>query len=50
MLNTFWGELEKGLVYLGIIPEIIVVDRETFEKYKRPAYVFYHAEKEGIMI
>ena len=50
LLNTFWGELEKGLVYLGIIPEIIVVDRETFEKYKRPAYVFYHAEKEGIMI
>ncbi len=49
-LNVFWGELEKELVYAGIIPEIIVVDKETFEKHRRPAYVFYYAEKEGVLI
>ena len=48
--NRFLGDVEKKLVYSGIVPEIIIVDQETFKKYKRPAYVFYHAEKEGILI
>lgn len=48
--DEFWMEVDKKLVELGIIPELIVVPREIFEKYKRPAYVFYHAEKEGIVI
>ena len=50
VLDRFAGEVERKLVYMDVIPEVIVVDRETFEKYKKPAYVFYYAEREGIEI
>ncbi len=48
--DEFWMEIDKKLVELGIIPELIVVPKEIFEKHKRPAYVFYYAEKEGIVL
>ncbi|RLG65039.1 nucleotidyltransferase domain-containing protein [archaeon] len=48
--DKFWMEIDKKLVELGIIPELIVVPKEIFEKHKRPAYVFYYAEKEGTVL
>ncbi len=48
--DEFWMEIDKKLVELGIIPELIVVPKEIFEKHKRLAYVFYYTEKEGIVL
>ena len=50
ILEKFWEDLNWNLAKY-IIPEIIVVDRESFEKYKNlTGFVYYWAEKEGILI
>jgi len=48
--DVFWMEVERRLVYLDIVLEILIVSRDEFEKYKRPAYVYYYAERDGIVI
>ena len=49
--KSFLSEVRWELVNFGIIPEILVVDSETFESNKRFAgFVYYWAKKEGIML
>ena len=46
----FWEELDWELAKY-VIPQIIVVDKESFEKYKQfTGFLYYWAEKEGIII
>jgi len=43
--------LKRELIKNGIIPEIIITDKGSFEKYKHlTGFVYYWAEKEGILI
>ena len=48
--DEFWLRVEDKLVKCGIIPEIIVVEKSTFNKYNHPGVVFYYAEREGVAI
>lgn len=50
--EKFWLEIEDMLVRSNIVPEIIIiVDKETFEKYRHlPGFVYYWAEREGILL
>ncbi len=51
ILDEFWLEIDRKLVDNGIIPEILIIGKETFEKYKNlTGFVYYWAEKEGILI
>ena len=51
VLDEFWLEIDRELVDNEIIPEIIVVDKESFERYKNlTGFVYYWAEKEGILV
>ncbi len=46
--EKFWMEIDRKLVENDIIPEILIVDRETLEKYKKhTGFVYYHALAEG---
>ena len=50
MLELFWEDLDWNLAKY-IVPEIIVVDKESFEKYKNlTGFVYHWAEKEGVLI
>ncbi len=48
--DEFRLEVEDKLVKAGIIPEIIVTSKEDYEKFSRPAYVYYYANKEGVVL
>ena len=49
--RKFFSDVGWNLVNHGIVPEIIIVDSKTFaEKKAFSGYVYYHAEKEGIVI
>jgi len=47
--NELWLHVQRRLVKLGIVPELLIVDKETLRKYeKHTGYVCYYALKEGI--
>ena len=49
--NEFYADISWELVNKNIAPEIIIVDKETFEKHKHLAgFVYYWAEKEGVLV
>ncbi len=49
--DDFWLALKRKLIENRIIPEIIIVSRDDFKRYKElSGYVYYWAEKEGILI
>ncbi len=51
ILDDFWLEVDRELVEIGIIPEIIVVEKDVVEKYRsHKGYVYYYALKEGISV
>ncbi len=48
--DEFRLEVEDKLVKAGIIPEIIVTSKGNYVKFNRPAYVYYYANKEGVVL
>ena len=51
VLDDFWLDVKRKLVGEGIISEILVVDREKYERYRHlTGFVYYWAEKEGILV
>ncbi|MCD6084599.1 MAG: nucleotidyltransferase domain-containing protein, partial [Desulfurococcales archaeon] len=51
VIREFLLEVRRALVDIGIVPEIIVVEKYTVEKYKKhTGYVYYHALAEGIVL
>ena len=51
VVREFLLEVRRALVDIGIVPEIIVVEKYTVEKYKKhTGYVYYHALAEGIVL
>ena len=49
--DDFWLTLKRKLIENRIIPEIIIVSRDDFERYKElPGYIYHWAEKEGLLI
>ncbi len=49
--RKFFSEVGWNLVNREIVPEIIIVDSKTFaEKRVFSGYVYYHAEREGIVV
>ena len=49
--GDFIAEIGWNLVNRNIVPEILVVDKETFEKYRNlTGFVYHWAEKEGTLI
>ena len=50
MEDEFRLEVEDRLVKIGIIPEIIVTCEDDYVKFNRPAYVYYYASKEGVIL
>ena len=50
-VREFLLEVRRALVDLGIVPEIIVAERDVAEKYKDcTGYVYYYALSEGIVL
>lgn len=44
-------EVRRALVNLGIMPEIVVAERDIVERYKNyTGYVYYYALSEGIAL
>ena len=50
ILELFWEDLNWNLAKY-IVPEIVITDKGSFEKYKHlSGFVYYWAEKEGVLI
>jgi len=51
VVREFLLEVRRALVDISIVPEIIVVEKDTIERYKKhTGYVYYHALAEGIVL
>lgn len=51
VVREFLLEARRALVDISIVPEIIVVEKDTIERYKKhTGYVYYHALAEGIVL
>ena len=51
VIKEFSLEVRRALVDIGIIPEIIVAEKDVVERYKDyTGYVYYHALSEGIVL
>jgi len=51
IVKEFLIEVRRTLVNLGIVPEIIVAEKDVVEKYKNhTGYVYYYALSEGIVL
>ena len=51
VIRDFLLEVRRALVDLGIIPEIIVAERDAVEKYKDyTGYVYHYALSEGMAL
>ena len=51
VIKEFLLEVRRALVDLGIIPEIIIAERDVVERYKDyTGYVYYYALSEGIIL
>ncbi len=49
--KMFLSEIRRNLIAKDIIPEVLLVDKGSFEKYKNlTGFVYYWAEKEGVLI
>ncbi len=49
--EEFWLEVGRGLVKIGLIPEVIVSSKEELERYgKYYGFVHYHALREGVPV
>jgi len=49
--NELFSDIGWELVKKWIVPEIIIVDKETFNRYKNlTGFVYHWAEKEGVLI
>ncbi len=49
--NDFYADIMWKLVTSDISPEVIIVSKEEFEKYKNlTGFVYYWAEREGIVM
>jgi len=51
LVKAFWLDVKRGLVDREVIPELIIVDKRTFEKYKDlKGFVYGWAAIEGVTI
>ncbi len=51
VVREFVLRVRRALVDIGIVAEIIVVDRDTLEQYRNcTGYVYHHALSEGIAL
>ncbi len=51
VIKEFLLEVRRALVDMGIIPEIIITEKDTVEKYKDyTGYIYYYALSEGIVL
>ena len=51
VIKGFLLEVRRALVDLGIVPEIIVAEKDVVEKYRYyTGYVYYYALSEGIAL
>ena len=51
VIKEFLLEVRRTLVDMGIVPEIIITERDIVEKYKDyTGYVYYYALSEGIVL
>ena len=51
VIRGFLLEVRRALVDLGIVPEIVVAEKDVVEKYKDYAgYVYYYALSEGVTL
>jgi len=49
--KDFLGELLRKLVKSKIRVEVLIIDKDTFEEYKKwEGFVYYHATAEGITV
>ena len=49
--EEFWLKVNRSLVKINIIPEVLIVEKDKFNSLsKEKGYVFYYAKKEGVII